>query len=42
MQALQREELFPNGWPVLLQVSRPFLDSHPIDAWTAFVGLPSS
>jgi len=31
------EELFPDGWPVLFQVSRQFLDGHPVDAWTAFV-----
>src|SRR5229473_4009606 len=36
------EELFPDGWPVLFQVSRQFLDGHPVDAWTAFVGLHSS
>src|ERR1039457_4342934 len=36
------EELFPDGWPVLFQVSRQLLDGHPVDAWTAFVGLHSS
>src|ERR1700730_2447534 len=36
------EELFPDGWPMLFQVTRQFLDGHPVDAWTAFVGLHSS
>src|ERR1700704_5895398 len=36
------EELFPDGWPMLFQVSRQLLDGHPVDAWTAFVGLHSS
>jgi hypothetical protein len=36
------EELFPVGGPMLFQVCRQFLDGHPVDAWTAFVGLHSS
>ena len=36
------EELFPDGWPMLFQVSRQFLDGYPVDAWTALVGLHSS
>src|SRR6267378_121720 len=33
------EELFADDWPVLFQVSRQFLDGHPVNAWAAFVGL---
>src|SRR6266850_458708 len=36
------EELFPDGWPMLFQVTRQCLDGYPVDAWTAFVGLHSS
>src|ERR1017187_9882901 len=36
------QQLFPDGWPVLLQVIRDFVDGHPIDTWTTFVGLHPS
>jgi site-specific DNA recombinase len=36
------EELFADDWPVLFQVSRQFLDGHPVNARAAFVGLHSS
>jgi site-specific DNA recombinase len=36
------EELFSDGWPVLFQVSRQLLDSHPVDARTPLVGFHSS
>src|SRR6267378_515562 len=36
------EELFSDGWPVLFQVSRQWLDSHPVDARTPLVGFHSS
>ena len=36
------EELFADDWPVLFQVSRQFLDGHPVDARTPFIGFHSS
>src|SRR6266850_458705 len=39
-QPVKRVEI-PNGWPMLFQVTRQFLDGYPVDAWTAFVGLHS-
>src|SRR5208283_1224368 len=35
------EQLFPDGWPVLLQKSRQFLDRHAVHAGTPLVGLDS-
>src|SRR5207249_7491863 len=34
-------QLFPNGWPVLFQVSRKFVNGHAVHARTPFVGLDS-
>src|SRR6266581_831201 len=31
--------LFPNGWPVLLQIAGEFLDGHPVDPRATLVGL---
>src|ERR1035438_10770870 len=33
------QQLFPDGWPVLLQVVLDSDDGHPVNARTAFVGL---
>jgi hypothetical protein len=35
------QQLFPNGWPMLLQVPWQLLDGHPIHASAPFVGLDS-
>ena len=35
------QQLFPNGWPVLLQVRWQLLDGHPVDSRTSLVGLDS-
>jgi hypothetical protein len=34
-------QLFPNLWPMLLQVLRQFFDGHPAHSRTPFVGLDS-
>src|ERR1035441_1307854 len=34
------QQLFPDGWPVLLQIVGYSIDSHPVDARTTLVGLP--
>src|SRR4030095_9012039 len=33
------QQLFPDGWPVLLQVILDSADGHPVNAWTTFIGL---
>src|SRR6516165_11643451 len=33
------QQLFPNHWPVLLQIAGEFVDGHPVNSRTTFVGL---